>query len=583
MGTPTPVEGIKKSSAGLLGTLAEEVSNTETFFTPDATHLIKFHGFYQQDDRDVRKERASKKLPLDYSCMVRASLPGGIVSAGQWLAMDRLAGEVANGSLRITTRQGIQFHFVHKPDLRGLLHTLNSHLVTTLAACGDVVRNVMACPAPLAERGDTSLFSYASDVSRAFKPTTRSYFDLWVDHEHAATTVDPTPEIDPLYGDAYLPRKFKITFAWPGDNCVDLFSHDLGFVPIFAAGTSGQISGWSVVAGGGMGQSHARPGETYPRLASPIGTIPADGLRALSRAVIETFRDSGDRTDRGRARLKYVLDDRGVDWFINEVKSRIEGETELHDIQPLPAWTSDDEHLGWNEQADGKFFLGVHVDSGRVLDVHGETQMRSALARLATDGLVPEFRMTARQDVLLAGVERDSRLAVEEVLRAHKVPLANTFAPVRRLAVACPALPTCGQALAEAERILPAIVDGAQSGLASAGVEDRAVRIHVTGCPNGCARPYTAEIGIVGRTKKTYDIYVGGSAGGDRLNQQLATDVHIDSLPAAFKAIFGRYQTELLPDETVGDWSARVGVEALRDLVPITRKRRTAVTDDDAV
>jgi sulfite reductase (ferredoxin) len=583
----TPVEGVKETSRALRGTLAAELADLSPSFTADATHLIKFHGFYQQDDRDIRKARAAKKLPLEYSCMVRASVPGGRLTAVQWSAMDGLASAVADGSMRLTTRQGVQFHFVQKSNLRELIATLNAHLVTTLAACGDVVRNVMSCPAPLAQRGGVQLGNYASEISAAFKPTTRAYYDLFIDHEHAATAVDPRPEVDALYGETYLPRKFKIVFAWPGDNCVDLYSHDLGFVPVLSNGTSGEIEGWTVFAGGGMGQNHSREDDTYPRLASVIGTVGVNDLRAVGETIIGIFRDTGDRTDRGRARLKYAIDDRGLDWFIAEVRSRLESQgVVLHEAAPLVPWDDSDEHLGWQRQHDGNWFLGVHVESGRVRDLEdgvGHGKVRSALAELATSGLVPEFLITARQDVLLAGIVDTDRVKVEEVLTRYNVPLAHLYEPVRRLAVACPALPTCGQALAEAERILPRVVDDAANALNKAGLRNQELRINMTGCPNGCARPYTSEIGVVGRGKRSYDIYVGGAVGGDRLNQRIGVDVDVDDLSGTFSALFDHYAKDRSTEgESFGEWSNRVGPESLKPLVPVSTRRRKKTDGDDA-
>ncbi len=594
----TPVEGIKETSRHLRGTIGAELADGTDHFSHDSTQLTKFHGFYQQDDRDVRRERGAKKLPLLYSCMVRAAVPGGVLSARQWTAMDRLADRVAASAprgagapaanLRITTRQGIQYHFVAKPELRPLISELNEELVTTLAACGDVARNVMGCPAPLAERGGIDLFDIAGPLAAHVRPRTKAYWELWVDHDKAASSIDlrpdGAPDVEPLYGDTYLPRKFKMVIAWPGDNCVDLFSHDLGFVPTFgSAGPAGgrdAIEGFTMFAGGGMGQNHAREDDTYPRLASTLGWVPAEAVGLVAEAVIGTFRDHGDRTDRGRARLKYLIDDRGLDWFRADVAARLtERRVELAEARPLPAWTDDDEHLGWHEQADGRWFRGVHVDSGRVVDDLGDgPQLRTALATLAASGLVEQVRLTPRQDVLLTGIDTDRRDEIDEVLVAHRVAEHLALTPVRRLAVACPALPTCGQALAEAERVLPKIVGDAEAAAEEVGLDRDAVRIHVTGCPNGCARPYTAEIGIVGRTKRTYDVYVGGSVGGERLNRRLAADVPAAQFRELFVELFGRYAKDALDGETMGDYFDRVGVGELADAVPVATPRRRSAT-----
>ncbi|MGE0727999.1 MAG: NADPH-dependent assimilatory sulfite reductase hemoprotein subunit [Acidimicrobiia bacterium] len=591
----TAVEGVKASSRHLRGSLAAELDDGTDHFGADSTHLVKFHGFYQQDDRDVRRERTARKLPPLYSCMVRAAVPGGMLSAEQWVVMDRLATEVAANAprgagvpppnLRITTRQGIQYHFVAKSDLRPLIGGLNRHLVTTLAACGDVARNVMGCPAPLAARRGVELGSCAVPLAAQVRPKTKAYWELWVDGDRAASAeapvVLPDAGIEPLYGESYLPRKFKMAFAWPGDNCVDLFSHDLGFVPTLAAGSGagggpGGIEGFVVYAGGGMGQSHAREEDTYPRLATPLGWVPYAALGLLAEAVIGTFRDHGDRTDRARARLKYLIDDRGADWFRADVQERLSDRgVTLEAAPPLPAWTDDDEHLGWHEQGDGTFFRGVHVDAGRIVDADdGGPRLRTALATLAAGGLVQQVRFTPRQDVLLTGIAADRRGDVDDVLAGHGVVDHGSMSPVRRLAVACPALPTCGQALAEAERILPAVVADAEAALDSAGLDRQEVRIHVTGCPNGCARPYTAEIGIVGRSKRGYDVYVGGAVAGDRLNIRLGTDVRIDRFRELFERLFGRFAAERQPGEAVGAFCARVGAGELADAVPVPAPRR---------
>jgi sulfite reductase (ferredoxin) len=597
---PSAVEGVKGASRNLRGALAAELDDGNAHFSADSTHIVKFHGFYQQDDRDVRRARTAQKLPLLYSCMVRASVPGGALSAEQWVAMDELADLVAAGarsgagpvqpSLRITTRQGIQYHFVSKQDLRPLIGGLNAKLVTTLAACGDVNRNVMACPAPLADRHGIDLFDVAGPLATHIRPRSRAYYELWVDHEKAASVLDLRPigdgrgsPAEPLYGDTYLPRKFKIALAWPGDNCVDVFSHDLGIVPTFSGGHAGQgdIDGYTLLAGGGMGQSHSREEDTYPRLATPFGWVPAESVGLAAEAVIASFRDNGNRSDRARARLKYVIDDRGQEWFRGDIQERLsERGVVLEAARPLPAWTDDDEHLGWHEQADGRWFRGIHVDSGRVVDdVAAGSRVRTALAQLARSGLVEGVRLTPRQDVLLTGVDRDRRADIDEVLDAHGVTRPDGLAPVRRLAVACPALPTCGQALGEAERVLPDIVADAEAALEGAGLAQEPVRIHVTGCPNGCARPYTAEIGIVGRTKKTYDVYVGGATGGDRLGLRLATDLRLEQLRELFGELFGRYGKDRLPDETIGDYCSRVGLGELADAVPVPTPRRRSTSN----
>ena len=558
------VEGVKTTSRHLRGTLAAELASDGEQFSADATTLLKFHGSYQQDDRDQRRARTAKRQPLAYSCMVRTSLPGGVLTADQWLAADDLAGEVADGTLRITTRQDLQFHFVHKGHLRPLIHTLNQRLVTTLAACGDVVRNVMCCPAHLPGRDQSTVLAAARALSARFKPQGAAYYELWVDGEKAVTAEVPDGALDeePLYGDAYLPRKFKIGFAFPGDNCVDVYTNDVGIVPVERAGEPGFV----VLIGGGLGQAHAREDDTYPRLASPLAWITEADLAAVVEAVITIHRDFGNREDRNRARLKYVVDERGLDWCRAEVERRV-GHT-LADPVELPAWVDSADHLGWWEDADGRWVLGVAVPSGRV-----RGDQRVALRRVV-ETWRPEIRLTARQDVLLCGFSDGDRAGVDAVLAAHGVPPARDLRPVERHAMACPALPTCGQALAEAERVLPRIVDDVYGVLEAVDLGDLPVRVNVTGCPNGCARPYTSEIGIVGRTKSTYDLYVGGAVGGQRLNRRVAIGATLDEVPKLLAPLFEQYRVEGRPGEGFGDFTDRtIALDAPVWVAPPRRRR----------
>jgi len=540
----SPVEDVKTSSRHLRGTLATELTSDSSQFSGDATTLLKFHGTYQQDDRDQRRARAAAKEQLAYSCMVRTGLPGGVLSPEQYLAADALADAVADGTLRITTRQDLQFHFVHKSNLRELIGTLNQHLVTTLAACGDVVRNVVCCPAPVADRDQASVLAVAQAMSARFKPQSAAYYELWVDGEKAVTAEVPEAE-EPLYGDAYLPRKFKIGFAFPGDNCIDVYSQDVGIVPIERDGTPGYV----VLVGGGLGQSHAREEDTYPRLASPLVWVAADDLTATVEAVITIHRDFGNREDRHRARLKYVVDERGLEWFRAEVERRV-GHA-LQDPGELPEWLDSADHLGWWQDPAGGWVLGVPVPSGRITGAH-----RAAL-REVVERWRPVVRLTCRQDALLDGFTAEDRHAVDAVFAAHGVPLAAELRLLDRYAMACPALPTCGQALSESERIMPQILTDLGSALDAAGLGDLPVRLNMTGCPNGCARPYTSEIGIVGRTKSTYDLYVGGAVGGQRLNRRIAIGAKLDEMPKLLAPLLERYRVEAAEGEGFGDFCER--------------------------
>jgi sulfite reductase (ferredoxin) len=535
-------EEIKLGSSYLAGTIADELANDATDFEHDAELLLKFHGIYQQDDRDVRRARTQEKLPLDYSCMVRASVPGGVISAEQWMALDRVAA-IAGDKLRLTTRQGVQYHVVHKGDLRELVGGINASLLTTLGACGDVVRNVMACPLPHPERRAVLEPVVAEMVSR-FRPRAETYWELWVDGEQAVTAeppaaIDPIDEIEPIYGKAYLPRKFKIAIGWPGDNCVDIYTNDVGVVPTLAEGTSGELTGFVVLAGGGMGMSHSRPDDTYPLLAQPVAWVPPADLGDVIEAIVTTQRDHGNRDDRSRARLKYLLEERGMRWLRAQVEERIG--RPLAEPVALLDWQVHTHH-GWHEideatPAPASWALGLPVPSGKVAG-----GLRAALHRLIADGAVGELRVTARQDLLLLGVtDRDH---IEAVLRGHGVALASDQSPTRNVAIACPALPTCSKALGEAERVLPEVVDQLEKLLADTGNADLPLRLNMTGCPNGCSRPYAAELGIVGRTKRNYDIYVGGSPAGDRLARCLRADVPLADVPALLRPLLEAYNSD---------------------------------------
>jgi sulfite reductase (ferredoxin) len=552
-GAPSKNEAVKHGSDQLRGTIADDLREGGTSFDHDNQVLLKFHGIYQQDNRDVRSERTRAKEPLDYSCMVRTSIPGGVLSADQFLVLDQLADTVADGTLRVTTRQGIQWHFVRKGDLRPLLGQLNAALVTTLGACGDVVRNITCCPAPLADRQAAEVQEHALGLARHFRPKTEAYYQVWIDGERAVSASSPTEE--PLYGTTYLPRKFKIGLAWPGDNCIDVYSQDVGIVPVLA---DGALAGFTVLVGGGMGKTH-NDESTYPRLAEGLATVAPDELVEVVDAVVRIQRDHGNRVERDHARLKYLIDAWGLPRFRAEVEQRL-GRT-LADPLPL-AWSGSDDHLGWHREGDGSWFLGVAVPSGRLADREG-VRLRSGL-RAVVERFAPGVRLTPRQDVLLTGLAEGDRAEVVRILRDHGVPLADELPGLQRHALACPALPTCGLALTEAERALPGVLASLGATLAEVGLGDLAPHVRMTGCPNGCARPYTAEIGIVGRGKRSYDIHVGGHVAGTRLNGVFAENVPPDHLAEVLRPLLEHYRLAGGPGEGFGDFCAREGVDELR-------------------
>jgi sulfite reductase (ferredoxin) len=562
------VEDIKTASGYLGGTIGEELANDRADFDHDAELLLKFHGIYQQDDRDVRRARTQLKLPLDYSCMVRASVPGGVITNDQWLALDRVAA-LADHKLRLTTRQGVQYHVVHKTELHELVAAINGSLLTTLGACGDVVRNVMACPLPHPERRAV-LEPLVAEIVARFRPQTESYWELWVDGERAVTAerppvLDTIDDVEPIYGTAYLPRKFKIAVAWPGDNCVDVYTNDVGIVPTLAEGTTGELTGFLVLAGGGMGMSHSRPDDTYPLLAQPVGWVPPADVGDVVEAIVTTQRDHGNRDDRSRARLKYLVEERGIEWLRAQVEERT-GRTLAPPVE-LPAWEVEAHH-GWHEVAGdaGPRALGLPVPSGKVAG-----GLRVALRRLIADGTVRGLRVTARQDLLLLGITDPE--AVENVLRANGVRLADDQSPTRNLAIACPALPTCSKALGEAERVLPDVVAELEKVLADTGNTGLPLRLNMTGCPNGCSRPYAAELGIVGRTKKNYDIFVGGSPAGDRLARRLRADVPLTDVPELLRPLLEAFARSD-GGTSFGDWCVAQDWTTLEGLLPAPTGRR---------
>lgn len=552
-GAPSAVEGIKAASDGLRGSLGSEIANGTSHFSHDGRQLLKFHGAYEQDDRDERRARKDAGDEPAYSFMLRAKLPGGVLTASQYQVFDALAGRYGNGTLRVTTRQDFQLHGVLKGDLKRTIAAVNAALVTTLGACGDVVRNVVTCPAPVRDPVRDEVLSLATQVSSQLLPATRAYHEIWLDGERLADD-SSDPVGDALYGAAYLPRKFKIGFGYPDDNCCDVHSNDLGFLTVRDADG---VAGFDVLVGGGLGATHGKP-ETYPRLASPLGFVRREQVCRVSEAVVAVHRDYGDRSNRRHARLKYVIDDHGLPWFREQVEARLGfplepardvGVTEIHD------------HLGWHDQGGGLWFTGVFVENGRIRDTR-DVRLRTALREIVTRAR-PEIgvRLTSQQNVLLTGIAEPGRGLVEMILADHGVPDPERVVPVRRWAMACPALPTCGLALAESERVLPGVLEALGRELERLGIAGAELTVRMTGCPNGCARPYTADLAFVGRSADRYTIFVGGSMLGTRLGTAYRDLVRRADLVAAVVPLLERYRGERAPNERFGDFVDRVGVE----------------------
>ena len=539
-------ETVKRESRGLRGTIAGELFNDVVYFSAAACGVLKFHGIYQQDDRDLRRKQPERV----FSAMVRVGIPGGVLSAEQYLAMDSLADEVGDGGLRITSRQDLQYHSVAKRSLPGLISRLHRIDLSTLAACGDVVRNVVCCAAPIFSPQRQDLQQYVRLLTRELRPSTRAYMEIWLDGEKAASFEQ---EADPLYGEAYLPRKFKIGFAYEGENTTDIYSNDLGFVTHFEAGT---LAGFTLLAGGGLGQSNGMRA-THPRLADAIGFIQPQQLVSAAKAVVGIHRDFGNRENRKLARLKYVIEKIGVNEFRRELEHRM-GER----LAPPRAlsWHRAEDYLGWHPQNDARWFYGVRVISGRIRDC-GTQRIRSGL-REVISRFHPEVRLTVQQNILLAGIAAEDRDEISRLLRVHGLVPAAALPQVLRHSMACPALPTCGQAVAESERVWPRLADEIQQHWDAAGLAGEPLCVRMTGCPNGCARPYTAEIGIVGQSTDLYSLYLGGSPMGTRLAALLRHGVPFDEIASVLGPLFQAYAAERASGERFGDWVARMDVQA---------------------
>ena len=538
-------ERIKRDSRNLRGTLVETLASDATHFSEDDTVLLKFHGSYQQDDRDIRRQREAEGAERAYSFMVRVALPGGALDADQYLRFDDLAERWANGTLRVTTRQGFQFHGVLKGDLKPTIAAIHANLATTLSACGDVSRNVMGCPAPMADEAHTAVRAMARRLAAELRPASNAYHEIWLDGERQLTTESE----EPFYGDQYLPRKFKAAVALADDNCVDIYSQDVGLVAVTDGGT---VRGYNLLAGGGLGMTHNKA-DTTARLAETLGFVStADAVEAV-RAVAAIYRDHGNRADRRHARLKYLIAEWGVERFRAELERRIS--FRLAPAAPVPPATLHD-HLGLLPQSDGRWFYGVFIQSGRIADT-ATARLRSGLREVARR-LRPGIGLTAQQNLLFTDLDAAHAADVERILQDHGVTCAQALPPVRRFSMACPALPTCGLAVAESERALPALLDQLETELDGLGLGREALTVRMTGCPNGCARPYTADLAFVGRSLGKYHVYVGGRLAGDRLADLYRADVREPDLIDALRPLLSRWAAERTPGEGLGDFYQRL-------------------------
>ncbi|HQT68722.1 MAG TPA: NADPH-dependent assimilatory sulfite reductase hemoprotein subunit [Acetobacteraceae bacterium] len=542
-------EFIKAESNLLRGSLAEALDVAVSgAISEDDGQLIKFHGIYLQDDRDLRPERAKRKLDRAYSFMARLRVPGGYLTPTQYLAMDELADQRGNHTLRLTTRQSIQFHGIIKSNLRAAMQQVDRALLDTIAACGDVNRNVMATPNPHLGAAYAQAIDAARAISAHLLPHSSAWREIFLNGEKL---VGGEPEYEPIYGKTYLPRKFKIAIAVPPHNDVDVFAHDLSYIAIVE---QDQVVGYNIVVGGGMGATHG-DAETYPLIGQIIGFCPVAQVCEVAEAVVTTQRDYGNRSNRRRARLKYTIEDRGIDWFAGEVNRRM--------TTPLQAarayeFTGNNDAIGWATSADGLHHLTLFVENGRIAD-HEGWRLKSALVAIAKlPGLakIGAFIISANQNIIIANVNEGERALIDGILADHGV--GQTHSTLRRNAMACVALPTCGLALAESERYLPDLISKIDMLLSKHGVAEIPITVRMTGCPNGCARPYLAEIGLVGRGPGKYNLLLGAAHDGSRLNRLYREDLNEAEILAALQPMIEQFAKTRQQGESFGDFCHRV-------------------------
>lgn len=542
-----PDERLKYNSDYLRGTIDQGLLDRITGGVKfEDNKLMKFHGIYQQDDRDIRDERRRQKLEPAFTFMVRVRLPGGVCTTEQWLKMDELARAHGGDQLRLTTRQTFQFHWVVKEGIRPTIQGLHEVLLDTIAACGDDARTVMATANP----EDSAVHAEVAALSRTLSdhviPKTRAYHEIWYGEERVATSENE----EPLYGRTYLPRKFKIGFVIPPSNDIDVYTQDLGFIAI--AGPDG-LEGFNVTIGGGMGRTDNEP-QTYPRLGDVIGFIPKDRLLAASDAVISVQRDYGNRKERARARFKYTIDDKGLDFIKGEIERRMGAAFEP--ARPFE-FTSNGDLYGWRQTDNGRFNYTLFIENGRVIDRPGKPLMEGirAIARVHKG----KFRLTPNQNLIIADVEPEDRAQIDALLAEYGLAENGRTSALRVNSMACVALPTCPLAMAEAERYLPDLVTKVEAILAEHGLTDEPITMRMTGCPNGCARPYVAEIAFTGRAPGKYNLYLGGGFHGERLNRPYRENIGEAAILEILSEALGRYARERQAGERFGDFVLRAG------------------------
>jgi len=538
-------EFIKDKSDFLRGTIKESLSNPLTgALAPDDIKLIKYHGSYQQYDRDLDSERKKQKLEPLYQFMVRVRAAGGITTPEQWIALDELSDKHGNGTMKLTTRQSFQFHGILKRSLKPTIQAVNEALLSTLATCGDVNRNVMCNPNPYQSAIHSEVYEMAGRISEAFLPKTTAYHEIWLDKEKVAGS----PDVEPLYHKHYLPRKFKIALAIPPNNDIDLFSNDIGLIAIEE---KNELKGYNLCVGGGLGSTFGEK-TTYPRLADVIGFVEKDKVIEVAETIIAIQRDFGNREDRKNARFKYTIDKRGLEWFVDELHARLGWKIEIP--RPYKFTTNGDEY-GWVKGTNNKWFYTLFVEHGRVKDEENY-QLKKALREVA-QMLKGDFRLTGNQNLIIANVTEKDKKAIEAILVDNGVFNNPKLTGLRKSSMACVALNTCGLAFAEAERYLPSLIDKLDVIMEKNGLENDEINIRMTGCPNNCARSSLGEIGFVGRAIGTYNMYMGASHNGDRLNTLYKEMLSEEDILEELESIIAAYAKERREGEHFGDYVIR--------------------------
>lgn len=545
------VEDIKIRSNYLRGSLEETLQDPITGSIPeDDNRLMKFHGSYMQDDRDLRNERQKQKLEPAYQFMLRVRAAGGVVTPEQWLMMDRVCQKYANGKIRLTTRQSFQLHGVIKWNLKKTIQEVNEALLSTLAACGDVNRNVMCNPNPYQSEIHSEVYQWASKISDHLDPQTNAYHEIWLDGEKIIDSQDSQVEQEPIYGRVYLPRKFKIGVAVPPSNDVDVFSQDLGFIAIIE---DGQLIGFNVTAGGGMGMTHG-DAKTYPQISKVIGFCLPEQVIDVAEKTVTIQRDYGDRSVRKHARFKYTIDDRGIDWFIQELTNRLGWS--LQEARPFHFEHNGDRY-GWVKGSNNKWHFTLFIQNGRVKDEEDYKLMTGLreIAKIHTG----DFRLTPNQNLIIANVSSQKKKKIEALISEYGLTDGSHYSALRRNSMACVAFPTCGLAMAESERYLPTLLDKIEPMLKEAGLQDDDIVIRMTGCPNGCARPMLAEIAFIGKAPGKYNMYLGGGFYGNRLNKLYKENIGEAEILESLQPILSQYAKDRQKGEHFGDYVIRAG------------------------